>query len=81
MAFQIELKKRYPEFPDATGYFGDTTLAYCPTLSVNSPSEDAIFIEIMQRGLYCKGCNPTATTGVYGEGTTAAISTLKRDAG
>lgn len=81
MAFQIELKKRYPEFPDPTGYFGDTTLAYCPTLSTSSPEEDAIFIEILQRGLFCKGYNPTAVTGVYGTGTTLAISVLKMDAG
>lgn len=81
MAFQIELKKRHPEFPDPTGYFGDTTLAYCPTLFTSSPEEDAIFIEIMQRGLFCKGYNPTATTGVYGMGTTLAISILKSDAG
>lgn len=81
MAFQIELKKRHPEFPDPTGYFGDTTLAYCPTLSTSSPEEDAIFIEIMQRGLFCKGYDPTATTGVYGMGTTSAILVLKSDAG
>lgn len=70
--------------PDPTGSFGPATTDACPTLSSNSDYTNGSIsnqIRILQGAMYCKGYNPTGFTGIYGDGTKAAISRFQKDAG
>ncbi|TKJ83752.1 hypothetical protein PaeCFBP13512_22310 [Paenibacillus sp. CFBP13512] len=70
--------------PDPTGSFGPATTDACPTLSSNSDYTNGSIsnqIRILQGAMYCKGYNPTGFTGIYGDGTKAAIARFQKDAG
>lgn len=84
-ALQIELKIQSP-----TGTFGPATKAAFQNLSINSKpasnSEADVAslqnkIYILQGALFCKGYNPTAMTGTFGDKTEAAVKQLQADAG
>lgn len=68
----------------ADGDFGYSTLTNCPTLrETDTPSSasPSNLIYILQGSCWCKGYNPGGFTGVFGEGTTAAVKSFQSDAG
>lgn len=77
-ALQIELGIEQP-----TGYFGGTTASVYEKhiLKKGDSDSDMNLIRIMQHGLYCKGYNPTAVTGYFGDNTAAAVKKVQMDAG
>lgn len=78
-ALQIDLGITTP-----TGYFGDTTIAAYNNHIISKGSVDTgsmHLVTILQYGLYCKGYNPTAVTGTFGDGTLSAILDVQTDAG
>lgn len=79
IALQIEIGIALPD-----GVFGPTTSALCPTLSIDSDSNDPLVyrqIKILQGSLYCKGYSPGGFDGVFGPGNKNAISKFQADAG
>ncbi len=72
-ALQIELG-----ISGANGYFGKQTTSKTPTLRYGNEN---IYVKILQHGLYCKGYNPTGTTGYFGKNTKKAVQKLQSDAG
>lgn len=69
-ALQIELGIENP-----TGYFGKATenLYNKNPIKKGDEDKDKSIIRILQHGLYCKGYNPTAVTGYFGENTLKAV--------
>lgn len=63
------------------GTFGPATTSACPTLSKNSQASPSNIVRILQHGLFCKGYNPSAVTGTFGDNTEAAIKKIQADAG
>ncbi|MGL5329171.1 MAG: glycoside hydrolase domain-containing protein [Peptostreptococcaceae bacterium] len=56
---------------EPNGVFGPTTQSLLPTLAPGS--KNAPFVKIMQYALYCNRFDPTGFTGVFGNGTLAAL--------
>lgn len=77
-ALQIEL-----EMSNITGYFGSqTTSAYNQNIVKYGDSDSYNnIIRILQHALYCKGYNPTAVTGYFGDNTLNAVKKVQKDAG
>ncbi len=77
-ALQIELGIENP-----TGYFGKATenLYNKNPIKKGDEDKDKSIIRILQHGLYCKGYNPTAVTGYFGENTLKAVHKVLVDAG
>lgn len=77
-ALQIELG-----ITPVSGTFGDKTMAACPTLSLDMSDEELghPFVTILQHGLYSKGYDPGAVTGVYDQQTINAVRDIQYDAG
>lgn len=56
---------------EPNGVFGPGTQASLPTLAPGS--KNAVYVRIMQYCLYCNTFDPTGFTGVFGNGTLAAL--------
>lgn len=77
-ALQIELGMENP-----TGYFGELTANLYEKNRIKKGDEDTDkhLVRILQHGLYCKGYNPTAVTGYFGDNTLKAVNKVCNDAG
>lgn len=78
VAFQIELGIENP-----TGYFGNATAtAYNKhVLKYGDQDSDKNLVRILQHALFCKGYNPTAVSGYFGDETLKAVKKVQTDAG
>lgn len=78
VAFQIELGIENP-----TGYFGNATAtAYNKhILKYGDQDSDKNLVRILQHALFCKGYNPTAVSGYFGDETLKAVKKVQTDAG
>lgn len=76
IALQIEIGITSPN-----GTFGPSTKTLCPTLTANLSAPATNIVRILQHGLFCKGYNPTAATGVFGPATETAVNRVRSDAG
>lgn len=72
-ALQYELKL------NVDGSFGAGTLSKCPTIGMDTASEN--LVKIVQCGFYCKGYSCGGIDGDYGLSTQAAALSFKEDAG
>ena len=72
-ALQIEEK-----LPSLSNNFGQSTYAKCPTVKKGDTGN---LVYIVQGELWCKGDSPGAFSGVYGDGTYAAVQRFKKAAG
>lgn len=61
------------------GSFGAGTLSKCPTIGMNTTSEN--LVKIVQCGFYCKGYSCGGIDGDYGLATQSAALAFKEDAG
>lgn len=61
------------------GSFGAGTLSKCPTIGMDTASEN--LVKIVQCGFYCKGYSCGGIDGDYGLSTQAAALSFKEDAG
>ncbi|MCR5640359.1 MAG: peptidoglycan-binding protein [Lachnospiraceae bacterium] len=78
MALQIELGIASP-----TGYFGDATAAAYNKHKIKYGDTDSgkNLVRILQHALFCKGYNPTAVSGYFGDETLKAVKKVQTDAG
>jgi len=76
IALQIEIGISSPN-----GTFGPATKTACPTLSLNLSAAASNIVKILQHGLFCKGYNPSAATGIFGTNTQTAVNKVRSDAG
>ena len=60
---------------EPNGTFGPATQASLPTLAPGS--KNAVYVRIMQYCLYCNTFDPTGFTGVFGNGTLAALKNFQ----
>jgi len=77
-ALQIELGIGTP-----VDSFGPTTLRLLNNIGpiAKGFTKNPNIVRIIQGGLYCKGYNPGGITGTFGDGTSNAISAMKKDMG
>lgn len=77
-ALQIEL-----HMSNITGYFGEETAKNYNSKAIKKGDRDSDnnFVKILQYGLFCKGYNPSAVTGFFGDGTMEAVTKVQLDAG
>ncbi|WP_051554892.1 glycoside hydrolase domain-containing protein [Lachnospira multipara] len=77
-ALQIEL-----HMSNITGYFGEETAKNYNSKAIKKGDRDSDnnFVRILQYGLFCKGYNPSAVTGFFGDGTMEAVTKVQLDAG
>ncbi len=70
-ALQIEL-----HMSNITGYFGEETAKNYNSKAIKKGDRDSDnnFVKILQYGLFCKGYNPSAVTGFFGDGTMEAVT-------
>ena len=78
VALQIELGISNP-----TGYFGDATAAAYNKhiLKYGDRDSNMNLVRILQHALFCKGYNPTAVSGYFGDETLKAVKKVQTDAG